>query len=212
VEKFGETLLEDAGDCFALAKCWDKAASAYAKVNCISKCLDACLKGQLFMTGLDLIKDWNKSKCNRNCGKCHGCELGNLETEYLKKSATHYHRIKDTQSMMIFVNALPTLDLIRSFLLKKDYLDELLEVEAAAGNFEKAAETAEMKGDLLLEAEMLLKAGKYGLAIKSILFHVQLNSFWSMCNKGWPLKKFHGKIELLEKVKYIAEKRTKPCI
>jgi hypothetical protein len=31
VEEFGETLLEDAGDCFALAKCWDKAISAYAK-------------------------------------------------------------------------------------------------------------------------------------------------------------------------------------
>jgi hypothetical protein len=205
-EKCGDARLETAGDCFAEAKCWDNAAGAYARANCVSKCLDVCLKGKLFMIGLEFIEVWKKHNCNTNCGRCHGCEMVKVETDYLKKCATYYHQKKDTKSMMKFVNALPSLDVIRSFLLRRDYFQELLGVEAAAGNFEKAADIAELKGDLLLEAEMHEKAGQYGLAVKSILFHVQLNSFWRTGNKGWPLQEFPEKNQLLKKVKDIAEK------
>jgi hypothetical protein len=205
-EKCGEARLEAAGDCFAEAKCWHNAASAYARANCVSKCLDVCLKGKLFMIGLEFIEVWKKHNCNTNCGRCHGCESVEVETDYLKKCATHYHLKKDTKSMMKFVNALPSLDVIRSFLLRRDYFQELVGVEEAAGNFEKAADMAELKGDLLLEADMREKAGQYELAIKSILLHVQLNSFWRTGNKGWPLQEFPEKNQLLKKVKEIAEK------
>ena len=205
-EKCGEARLEAAGDCFAEAKCWHNAAGVYARANCVSKCLDACLKGKLFMVGLEFIEVWKKRNCDTNCGKCHGCESVEVETDYLKKCATHYYQKKDTKSMMKFVKAFPSLDVIRSFLLRRDYFKELLRIEEAAGNFEKAAEMAELEGDLLLEADMREKAGQYGLAVKSILFHVQLNSFWRTGNRGWPLQEFPEKNQLLKKVKDIAEK------
>ncbi|GLJ29442.1 hypothetical protein SUGI_0580410 [Cryptomeria japonica] len=65
--------------------------------------------------------------------------------------ATHFHQEKDSMSMMKFVKAFPTMDLIRSFLSSKDYFDELLGIEEANGNYFEAAEVAGMKGDFLLE-------------------------------------------------------------
>ncbi|GLJ34015.1 hypothetical protein SUGI_0684140 [Cryptomeria japonica] len=204
VEKCDERRLQDAGDCFAEAKCWHNAAGAYARANCISKCLNACIKGKIFETGLEFIQVLQKENCKSNCGKCEICEGVKLETEYLKMCATHFHQKKDSMSMMKFVKAFPTMDLIRSFLSSKDYFDELLGIEEANGNYFEAAEVAGTKGDLLLEVVMLEKARNYEQAIKSIQLHVWLNSLWGMGNEGWPLQHFPGKNKLLEKIKQIA--------
>ncbi|XP_059063780.1 uncharacterized protein LOC131856266 [Cryptomeria japonica] len=206
LENFNGTRLEDAGDCFAEAKSWNEAAIAYARAKCVEKCLNACTKAKLFEMGLKLIQELKKENCKSNCGRCDTCQRVKIEVEFLRISATHFHHRKDTKSMMKFVKAFPTLDLVRSFLWNKGYFDELLRIEVANGDFVRAAEVAEMKGDLLLQADMLEKAEKYEEAIKTILFHVQLNSMWGMKNGGWPLRQFPEKNELLGKVKQIAIK------
>ncbi|GLJ34038.1 hypothetical protein SUGI_0684590 [Cryptomeria japonica] len=204
-EKCSETRLQDAGDCFAEAKCWHDAAAAYARANCVSKCLNACIKGKLFETGLEFIEVLKKENCTSNCGRCEACEGVKIKTEYLKMCATHFHQKKDTKSMMKFVKAFPTMDLIRSFLWRKDYFDELLGIEETNGNFIQAAEVAEMKGDLLCEAVMLERAEEYEKAFKSILQHVQLNSLWAMGNRGWPLQHITENNKHVERIKQIAE-------
>ncbi|GLJ34036.1 hypothetical protein SUGI_0684510 [Cryptomeria japonica] len=157
-EKCSETRLEDAGDCFSEAKCWHNAAGAYARANCLSKCLNACIKGKLFDIGLEFIEVLKMENCKSNCGKCEACDGVKIKTEYLKMCSTHFHQKKDTKSMMKFVKAFPTMDLIRSFLWRKGYFDELLEIEETNENFMQAAQVAEMKGDLFLEAVKYLKA------------------------------------------------------
>ncbi|GLJ34029.1 hypothetical protein SUGI_0684370 [Cryptomeria japonica] len=151
-----------------------------------------------------IIQELKKENCKSNCGRCETCQRVKIEVEYLRTSATHFRDKKDTKTMMKFVKAFPTLDLINSFLWNNEYFDELLQIEVANGDFVRAAEMAELKGDLLLQADMLEKAEKYEEAIRIILFHVQLNSLWGMKNRGWPLRQFPEKNKLLGEVKRIA--------
>ncbi|XP_034698183.1 TPR and ankyrin repeat-containing protein 1-like [Vitis riparia] len=48
MEKCGEPMLDKAGECFSLARCYKSAAEAYAKGNYFSECLAVCIKGRLF--------------------------------------------------------------------------------------------------------------------------------------------------------------------
>lgn len=61
-----------------------------------------------------------------------------------------------------------------------------------------------LKGDLLLEVDLLEKAGKLEEAVELILFYVLASSLWTTQSKGWPLKQFKQKEELLSKAKSIA--------
>ncbi|MCL7023592.1 hypothetical protein MKW94_024919 [Papaver nudicaule] len=204
LEKCGESRLEDAGDCFSLAGCWSTAADVYSRCNCFSKCLLVCTNGNLFETGLRFIEFWKESaRRNPDTAKSQG--LIDMEQSFLKSCALHYHRQNDANNMMKFVKAFHSLDMIRTFLTSHDYLDELILIEAGSGNFIEAASVARLKGDCLLEADMLEKAGHLADAAEVRLFYVLCSSVWANGNKGWPLKKFPNKGKLLAKIKLMAK-------
>ena len=65
-----------------------------------------------------------------------------------------------------------------------------------------------LKGDTLLEADLLGKAGNFKEAATLVLFYVLVNTIWSPGCKGWPLKQFKQKKELLAKAKSFAKNDT----
>ncbi|XP_059649828.1 uncharacterized protein LOC132295553 [Cornus florida] len=109
---------------------------------------------------------------------------------------------------MKFVRTFHSMDLRRNFLKSLDCLDELFLLEEESGNFLEAAEIAKLRGDLLLEAELLGKAGHVGDASLLILWYVFSNSLWISGSKGWPLKQFAQKKELLANAKLLAKKES----
>ncbi|MCL7034766.1 hypothetical protein MKW94_002820, partial [Papaver nudicaule] len=200
LENCGESRREDAGDCFSLAGCWSTAADVYSRCNCYSKCLLACTNGNLFETGLRFIEYWKESaRLNPDTAKSQ--DLIDIEQSFLKSCALHYHQQNDTNNMMKFIKAFSSLDMIRTILKSRDYLDELVLFEAGSGNFFEAASVARLKGDCLLEADMLEKAGHLVDAAEVILFYVLGNSVWANGNNGWPLKKFQTKINFWQKLR-----------
>ncbi|RZC43878.1 hypothetical protein C5167_036821 [Papaver somniferum] len=202
----GESRLEDASDCFSLAGCWSTAADVYSRCNCFSKCLLVCTNGNLFDTGLQFIECWKESaRLNPDTDK--GQDLIDMEQSFLERCALHYHQQKDTNNMMKFIKAFNSLDMVRTFLMSHDYLDELAVFEAGSEKFMEAATVARLKGDHLLEADMLEKAGHLVDAAGVILFYVLGNSLWANGNKGWPLKTFPGKEKLLAKVLLMAKNK-----
>ncbi|KAI3933603.1 hypothetical protein MKX01_032708 [Papaver californicum] len=125
LEYCGESRLEDAGDCFSLAGCWSTAADVYSRCNCFSKCLLVCTNGNLFETGLQFIEYWKESaRLNPDTAKSQ--DLIDMEQSFLKRCALHYHQQNDTNNMMKFIKAFNSLDMIRTFLRSRDYLDELV--------------------------------------------------------------------------------------
>ncbi|KAI3844840.1 hypothetical protein MKX03_004561 [Papaver bracteatum] len=206
LENCGESRLEDAGDCFSLAGCWSTAADVYSRCNCFFKCLLACTNGNLFETGLQFIECWKESaRLNPDTDK--GQDLIDMEQSFLERCALHYHQQNDTSNMMKYIKAFNSLDMVRTFLRSHDYLGELALFEARSENFMEAATVARLKGDHLLEADMLEKAGHLVDAAEVILFYVLGNSLWANGNKGWPLKKFPDKEKLLSKVTLMAKNK-----
>ncbi|KAI3893034.1 hypothetical protein MKW92_025987 [Papaver armeniacum] len=204
LENCGESRLEDAGDCFSLDGCWSTAADLYFRCNCFSKCLLVCTNGNLFESGLQFIEYWKESsRLNPDTAKSQ--DLINIEQSFLKRCALHYHQQNDTNNMMKFIRVFNSLDMTRTFLRSHDYLDELALFEAESENFMEAATVARLKGDRLLEADMLEKAGHIVDAVEVILFYVLSSSVWANGNEGWPLRKFLNKEKLLAKVKLMAK-------
>ncbi|KAI3939781.1 hypothetical protein MKW92_012567 [Papaver armeniacum] len=205
LEKCGDSMLEDAGDCFSLAGCWSIAAEAYSKANNYTKCLAVCTTGNLFETGLRYIEIWKERADADSGATLEHQELKETKQLFLERAAIHYHELKDTNNMMKFVRTFNSMDLRRKFLRSWGYLDELMFLEVESGNFVEASSIARLKGDLLLEADMLGKAGLYKDASRLILRYVLGNSLWTNGSKGWLLKGFSNKEELLTKAKLMAE-------
>ncbi|KAI3888823.1 hypothetical protein MKW92_003166, partial [Papaver armeniacum] len=204
LEKCGDSMLEDAGDCFSLAGCWSIAAEVYSKANCYTKCLAVCTTGNLFEMGLRYIEIW-KEREDADGDIVKHQELKETKQLFLERAAIHYHKLNDTKNMMKFVHTFNSMDLRRIFLRSWGYLDELMFLEVESGNFVEASSIARLKGDLLFEADMLEKAGLYKDASRVILLYVLGNSLWTNGSKGWPLKGFSNKEELLTKAKLMAE-------
>ncbi|RZC62630.1 hypothetical protein C5167_024386 [Papaver somniferum] len=205
-DKCDESYLEVAGDCFHQAECWSTAAEVYCKVNCLTKCLVVCTTGNLFDKGLDYIRNW-KENAQLDADTVKSRELKTMEQSFLERCALHYHQLNDTNSMVKFVRAFSSMEEKRAFLGSRNYLSELIVLEAESGNFTEAASVARLKGDLLLEADMLEKAGTFEEACGLILMHVLGCSLWSNESKGWPLDKFMNKEELLLTAKLIAKNK-----
>ncbi|GMN71121.1 hypothetical protein TIFTF001_055917 [Ficus carica] len=106
--------------------------------------------------------------------------------------------------MMKIVRAFNSMNSIRDFLTPLCCFDELLLLKEESGNFEEAAKIALLKGDILLMADLLGKGEKFRLGVNYILFYVLGKSLWSPGSRGWPLKQFSQKYELLVKVKSFA--------
>ncbi|XP_023515693.1 uncharacterized protein LOC111779783 isoform X1 [Cucurbita pepo subsp. pepo] len=132
-------------------------------------------------------------------------DLEDLKFTFLRKCALHYHRLQDTRTMMKFVKTFHSMDSKRLFLKSVACFDELISLEVVSGNFMEAAVIARQKGDLLLEVDLLEKAGQLEEAVELILFYVLANSLWTTQSKGWPLKQFKQKEKLLSKAKSIAK-------
>ncbi|KAM3753517.1 hypothetical protein ACB098_03G099900 [Castanea mollissima] len=205
LEKCGEAELRRAGECFCLAGCYELAADVYAKGNFFSECLKVCTKGKLFKMGFKYIQYW-KNNATKDFGVAkRGKEIDKIEHEFLESAACHHHKLKDSRSMMQFVKAFQSIDLMRTFLKSLDCLGELLLLEEESGNFLEAASIAKRRGEILHEADLLGKAGNVKEASMLLLFYVLYNSLWTPGSKGWPLKQFTQKLELLAKAKSFAK-------
>ncbi|KAI3903276.1 hypothetical protein MKW98_031930 [Papaver atlanticum] len=202
-----ESRLEDAADCFSLAGCWSIAAEVYNRANCLLKCLAVCTKGNLSEAGLQFLEKW-KADGIFDADAAENQGLNELRQDFLEKCAFHYHQVKDTNSMMKFVRAFNSLNLMWTFLVTHSYVDQLVVLEVESGNSMEAANSAKLRGDLLLGAEILEKGGHYEEASKIILLYVLVNSLWITGSKCWPLEKFSNKEELLTKSKLIAKTRN----
>ncbi|XP_065638400.1 uncharacterized protein LOC111989218 [Quercus suber] len=205
LEKCGESELQRAGECFCLAGCYELAAEVYAKGNFFSECLKVCTTGKLFNMGFKYIQYW-KNNATKDFGVSRrGQEIDKIEHEFLESCARHHHELKDSKSMMQFVKAFQSIDLMRTFLKSLDCLGELLLLEEESGNFLEAASIAKLRGEILREADLLGKAGNVKEASMLLLFYVLYNSVWTPGSKGWPLKQFTQKQELLAKAKSFAK-------
>lgn len=203
MEECGVSALKRAGDCFLLAGSYNQAAEVYAKGRFFSECLTVCAKGKLFEQGLKCIECWKGDQQKRE-QKSSCSDIHRIETEYLESCARHYHELGDHATMMKFVKAISPVDAIRNFLKCLGCLDELLALEEELGNFVEAANLAKMKGDLLSESYLLGKGGMHKDASMSILWYVLFNSLSGLGCRGWGLKHFKQKDELLSKAKSYA--------
>ncbi|KAJ0971026.1 hypothetical protein J5N97_018985 [Dioscorea zingiberensis] len=203
LEKCGTSKLESAGDCFVRAECWLLAAETYAKANCLSKCLSSCTTGGHFDIGLTVLEQWRASLSSDD--QKHQ-EIEETRITYLKHCAQHYYNAGNINQMMAFIRALHSIDLIRPFLKSLNLLDELLILEVESKNYLEAAGIARDKGDILLEAEMLEKAGHCEKSCYKIICYVIVKSLWSSGTNGWPFRDFSGKDVLLMQAKSLAKK------
>ncbi|XP_071714348.1 uncharacterized protein [Rutidosis leptorrhynchoides] len=192
--------MEAAAECFTLAGCYGEAAEAYAKGDKFSDCLSVCKNGKLFDKGLQYIEKW------KQLDKVQTKELEQIEQQFLEGCANDFHERKDHKSMMKFVRAFCSMESKRTFLKSINCLDDLLLLEEEAGHFLDAAELARSWGDVLKEAELLEKAGRFKDASVLLLWHMFLKSLWGNGSRGWPLKQFSEKERFCEKVKSLAKK------
>ncbi|KAB1205205.1 putative helicase MAGATAMA 3 [Morella rubra] len=184
LEKCGESELEKAGECFFLAGCYELAADVYAR-GIFSRNVCKFAPRENYLT---------KRK-----------EIEKIEQEFIESGARHIYELKDPRSMMKFVKAFQSIELMRKFLKPLGCLEELLLLEEESGNFLEAANIAKLRGEILRTADLQGKAGNFQEASRLILFFVLSNSLWAPGSEGWPLKQFTQKQELLEKAKSFAK-------
>ncbi|GFY91013.1 hypothetical protein Acr_07g0012090 [Actinidia rufa] len=208
LEKCGKSELDKAGECFLMAGCYELAAEVYAKGNYFSECLSACNKGKLFNTGLKYIQYWKEHAPKDSAVVKRSKEIDQIEQRFLESCANNCYELKDNRSMMKFVRAFNAMDSRRNFLKSLNCLDELLLLEEESGNFLEAAEIVKLRGDILLEADLLGKAGRFKEASMLILWYVFSNSMWASRSRGWPLKHFPQRDEILVKTKSFAKKES----
>ncbi|XP_065871329.1 uncharacterized protein [Euphorbia lathyris] len=201
--KCGESSMERAGECLYLAGCYEFAAEVYANGSNFSKCLKSCSEGSLFEKGLNYIQSWKQNADTSTVKRSK--EIDRTEQEFLERCALHYHERNDNRAMMKYVRAFDCVASIRDFLEKLGCFDELMSFEEESGNFLEAAKIAKMKGELLREADLVGKAGHLKEASLLILWYVFACSLWSCSSKGWPLKQFAVKDDLLAKAKAFAK-------
>ncbi|XP_048319279.2 uncharacterized protein LOC107429676 isoform X2 [Ziziphus jujuba] len=206
LEKCGDSRLEEAGECFTRARSYKLAADAYAKGKLYSNCIDACIQGKLFDEGLKYILLRRKDATESKKTKKYIREIEAKEQELLEGAARSYKNLKDNNKMMKFVKAFCSKDLARSFLRNENLLDQLLKLECEWGCFLNAASVAKQIGNLMLEVELLEKAGHFREASLAILLHVFAKSFLAGGSNGWTMVKFAEKQELLDKAKALAKK------
>ncbi|XP_075105039.1 uncharacterized protein LOC107773872, partial [Nicotiana tabacum] len=208
LDKCGESQLIKAAECFLLAGRYKRAAGVYAKGNYFAECLSVCSKGKCYDLGLKYIEYWKQQAVQGdNIGKS-AVEIDKIGKEFLENCAYNYFELKDKASMMKFVRAFPSMDMKRKFLMSRKCLDELLLLEEESGNFAEAAEIARLKGDILCEADMTGKGGDFDKASSLILLYVLSHSLWMAGSKGWPLKSFVQKEDLLKKAMSFASHGT----
>lgn len=67
MQNCGTSRLEDAGDSFAMTKCWSDAAEAYFKAKCYTKCFSICWKRKLFNLGFQFLQQlWGQTSSDES--------------------------------------------------------------------------------------------------------------------------------------------------
>ncbi|KAL2459869.1 uncharacterized protein Fot_54613 [Forsythia ovata] len=127
----------------------------------------------------------------------------------MENCASYYYKLNDNISAMKFVRAFHTMESKRNFLMTLDRLEDLLLLEEESANFLEAAEIAKQLGDLLLEVDLLGKAENFTNASLLTLAYVLSFSLWGCRSKGWPLKSFPQKMNLITKAMSFAEKKSR---
>lgn len=129
---FGEGEFEKAGDCFRTAKRFDKAAHAFVKANQLDVSLDCCSAGKLYELGRDLYLQFRKQAV--------GTSFAEKVYTFLRAGALHYHAASDKERTLTFVHLFEPTSQRRKFLERYGYVDELVKVELAEGNYSKAGD------------------------------------------------------------------------
>lgn len=204
--RLGPLGLEKAGECFSLAGRYETAAEVYAKGNFLTECLSACINGNCFDLGLQYIEYWKQQASLDSIIMARFKEIDEIAQEFLQKCAFECHKANDNTSLMKFVRAFPSMESKRNFLKSLDRFEELLVLEEESGNFYEAAEIAKSLGDTLREIDLLEKAEQFENVSTLILSYVLSKSLWLSGNRGWPLKSFPEKMELLNRAMSAAQK------
>ncbi|CAI5954940.1 unnamed protein product [Closterium sp. NIES-64] len=110
-----------------------------------------------------------------------------LSSDFLRDAAKFFYRKKDRGKMMKYVLRFPAAAEKRRFLERRDLFEELLQVEVAEGNFERAATAKLKKGDMLGAAEMFVQQTMWGRAFDCAMEAARVASMWANGNNGWPL-------------------------
>lgn len=203
MEKCGIYELRKAGECFFLAGRYKTAAKVYAKGNFFKECLSSCTVGKYFDLGLQYIEYWKEhASFNSEISK----EISRISYQFIENCALESYKVKDFASLMKFVRCFHSLESKRNFLKMVDCLDELLALEEELGNFNEAAEIARSIGEVLREIDLLEKTEQFSNACLLILSYVLSTSLWMSGNRGWPMKSFPQKVELLNRAMSNAQK------
>ncbi|XP_057781571.1 uncharacterized protein LOC130999895 [Salvia miltiorrhiza] len=205
-DKCGKSEIRKAGECFSLAGKHELAAKVYESGNFFRDCLSACSKGNHFDLGLQYIEKWKQHALSNSVIMAKFMEIDRIVQEFLENCALQCHKANDKKSLMRFVRAFCSAESKRNFLKSLDYLEELLALEEELGNFNEASEIAKSLGNTLREVDLLEKAGHLSSSCSLTLSYVLSNVLWGSGNRGWPLKSFPQKVELLNRVMLVAKK------
>ncbi|KAJ6813050.1 uncharacterized protein M6B38_145180 [Iris pallida] len=161
LDNFHQPRFEDAGDCFCLAQCWSEAAKLYAQGICLSKCLSACIKGLHFVAGFSFLEQWPQPVSSSD------------RVDYIKSTVRAYCKLDGIDALWKFVKAFPD-----------DAVDSLL----ASEDYDGALASARLRGEVLLEADILQKSRRYEESSRVMIFCAVEKMLWEDGNNGWPLK------------------------
>ncbi|KAL1807596.1 hypothetical protein ACET3Z_024586 [Daucus carota] len=156
-------------------------------------------------SGLKFVRNWRQ---NVPAGLVKtSFELNKIEQELLERCARHYHNLKDTETMMKFVESFESKDSMRNFLNDFRLHRELLYLEDKWGNFQDAARIAKQIGDSLLEADLLSKCGVFKEASLIRLWYVFTELTRTTKGKYSPYH-FKHKDDILEKAMSTAKSHS----
>ncbi|CAI5990433.1 unnamed protein product [Closterium sp. NIES-64] len=214
-----------AGECYELASLPKEAAKCFAQAWEVERALLVCSQNRLYNLGVTLLQVW-QGQVGEGMGAAKGQQqqLGVEEeekwrqrdrlvtkknAEFLQQAAMYYYRKKMKGEMMRFVLQFPSLAKKRQFLERRDFFDDLLQIEVSEGNFQRAAEMMLKKGDMVGAARMFLGQKEWGRAFECAMGAGRVASMWASGNKGWPLNAPERKLEKQEKQDKQAQKVEK---
>ncbi|XP_047071019.1 uncharacterized protein LOC124679269 [Lolium rigidum] len=211
MQKCGTSRLEDAGDCYAVTECWLQAAEAYFKAKCYAKCFSTCLKGKLFILGLQFLQ-WLKVEDECLVENSKSVELSAIRKMYLENCAQHYFERGDIKNMMPFVKCFSSMDHVRAYLCSRNLGDELLNLEMEMGKFLEAAGIEKSEADILGEADMIEMTGYFEDATQLVLHTVVFRSLWyAKSMKWWPPHRTAEKEQFRAKANDMAKEVSACC-
>ncbi|CAI7803916.1 unnamed protein product [Closterium sp. NIES-54] len=213
-----------AGECYELASMAEEAAKCFAQAWEVERALLVCSQNRLYNLGVTLLQVWQgqvgegmgAAKRNQQQQQQEREEgekwkqrdrlVTRKNAEFLQQAAMYYYRKKMKGEMMRFVLQFPSLAKKRQFLERRDFFDDLLQIEVSEGNFQRAAEMMLKKGDMVGAARMFLGQKEWGRAFECAMGAGRVASMWASGNKGWPLNAPERKPEKQEKQEKQARK------